>query len=775
MDSPLSPSTPFELALDIADLGSWDVDLTTGQVAWSRRHAAVQGYPEDLADPTFSHWQRRVHPDDVAAVTHAFEQARDTQSLFAVEHRVLRADTGELRWLALRGRFSYDEQGRAVRITGVSFDITDRKLAEERVRDSEARFYNMATHAPVMIWITEPDGRCSFLSDSWYAFTGQTAATGLGYGWLDAVHPDSREHAEAEFRAATRERRAFELEYRLRRHDGVYRWAIDAAAPRLSDRGEFLGFIGSVLDITPRKEAEQQLERRRAELQTMLDLLPVGIAIAHDSQAEQITVSPSLANLLRLAPGQNASLTGPASAQLRYRCERAGREIRGDELPMQRACRAGAQVRNEELDIVFDDGSRVPLLISASPLFDENGAVRGAIATHVDISALKETQHVLERADRQKDEFLAMLAHELRNPLAPIRYASQLLRASTAPATLDEIRKIVERQVAHMSRLLDDLLETSRITRGTLSLRREIVDLREVIEAAVDAARPLADKVDHAIRVRGMAHELPVDGDPTRLTQVLGNLLNNATRYTDPGGEIVVEASSTDDEVLVEVRDNGIGIPHDLQPRIFELFIQGDRQGRGGGGLGIGLALARQLVVMHGGTLEAFSDGPGRGSRFLVRLPRAPVAAADAAVRVDGPYSPPPPGGGQPRVLIVDDNQDAADSLVQVLRLAGYASQVAYDGSTALEIAAIARPAIVLLDLGLPDISGHEVARRIRAEPWGRATRLVAITGWGQEEDRRKSREAGFDEHLTKPVDPDRILRLLGDTSAGVRAPHSGR
>jgi CheY-like chemotaxis protein/two-component sensor histidine kinase len=369
-------------------------------------------------------------------------------------------------------------------------------------------------------------------------------------------------------------------------------------------------------------------------------------------------------------------------------------------------------------------------------------------------------------ADRRKDEFLATLAHELRNPLAPIRYASRLFRAGTPPDMVEDAGRMVERQLAHMSRLLDDLLDVSRITRGALELRREVLDLRSVVHAAVEAARPLAESVDHRLEVRLPSSALPVHGDVTRLTQAIGNLLNNATRYTDPGGLIVIEASATAAEVVVAVHDNGIGISRELLPRLFELFTQGDRSGRATSGLGIGLALARRLVELHGGQIEASSAGPGQGSRFTIRLPRATEVPA-IAQSVAAPERIAVLGATGMRVLIVDDNADAADSLAQLLQVYGYTTKVAYDGASALEIAGILRPAIVLLDLGLPDLSGHQVAQRMRTEPWGAAAKIIAVTGWGQESDRRKTSDAGFDEHLTKPVDPEVLLRLVAQATRG--------
>ncbi|MDB6104498.1 MAG: histidine kinase, partial [Gammaproteobacteria bacterium] len=316
--------------------------------------------------------------------------------------------------------------------------------------------------------------------------------------------------------------------------------------------------------------------------------------------------------------------------------------------------------------------------------------------------------------------------------------------------------------------LLDDLLDVSRISRGVLEIRREVLDLREVIESAVAAARPLAQAAQLRLEVTLQTMPLPVMGDATRLGQVLGNLLNNATKYGSPGGHISIVSELDDSEVTVRVRDDGIGMSADLIPRIFDLFVQAEPAGsRAAGGLGIGLSLARDLVHLHGGHIDAASDGLGRGSDFVVRLPRSAELPA-MTESVAQPEKVRALGASGVSVLVVDDNADAADALSRVLNLAGYQTRVAYEAAEALAIAASRHPDVVLLDIGLPDMSGHEVARRLRAEPWGAGMQLIAITGWGQEDDRRKSREAGFDEHLTKPVDPELLIGLLARSKRDV-------
>ena len=369
-------------------------------------------------------------------------------------------------------------------------------------------------------------------------------------------------------------------------------------------------------------------------------------------------------------------------------------------------------------------------------------------------------EEALRKADRRKDEFLAILAHELRNPLAPLRNSLAVLRLSGRDgATAQRVSEMMERQVDHMVRLVDDLLEVSRITSGKIELRRERVDLSLVVRNAVETSRPFMEEGGHELVVTMPAERLTVDGDLVRLSQIFANLLNNAAKYTDGGGRIALTAARDGQQVVISVRDTGTGIPVNMLPRVFELFTQVDSTaGRAHGGLGIGLTLVKSLVEMHGGSVEARSEGTGQGSEFVVRLPlNANVEAL--------PQSMARPAADEAwpsrRVLVVDDNRDAAESLAILLELLGVNAQVVNSGREALDAVVQQRPAVILLDLGMPGMDGYEVARRIRASPENQDLMLVALTGWGQEEDRRRTQLAGFDHHLTKPVDVPTLQLLL--------------
>jgi PAS domain S-box-containing protein len=377
------------------------------------------------------------------------------------------------------------------------------------------------------------------------------------------------------------------------------------------------------------------------------------------------------------------------------------------------------------------------------------------------VTELRRLQEVLHQSDRRKDEFLATLAHELRNPLAPILNALHIMRlAQDDRAAVEDARSIIERQVRHMVRLIDDLLDLSRITRGKIQLRMQPVELAQIIHSAVESSRPAIDAAGHMVELAVPAEPVVFMADPTRLAQVLLNLLNNAAKYTEPGGSIWVAAATDGDDLVISVRDSGIGIAAEILPTIFEMFAQADRAvERSQGGLGIGLSLVRGLVGLHDGTVTAHSPGPGQGSEFVVRLPVARVEPAEAA--------PGPLAGARPtparRVLLLDDNVDGVRSLETLLKLLGHQVAATHNGQDCLEKARTFKPEIVVLDIGLPGMNGYEVGRRLRQIPGLHKVPLVALTGWGKEEDRRKSMEAGFSAHLVKPVELPDLEALLAN------------
>ncbi len=415
---------------------------------------------------------------------------------------------------------------------------------------------------------------------------------------------------------------------------------------------------------------------------------------------------------------------------------------------------------------------RRPIEESAAPIRDADGEIAGAVLVFRDITERKRTENALIEADRRKDEFLAVLAHELRNPLAPLRTALHIVRiAGHDKAAVEQVWGMMERQVRQMVRLIDDLLDVSRITRNKLELRREPVRLEEVIEAALEMSAPTVARFNHRV-VLQVGPDLPmVDGDRARLVQVLDNLVTNAAKYSEPGGTITVIAGrGPDDTASILVKDTGLGIPADMLERIFEMFTQVDRTlERSRGGPGIGLTLVPRIVQLHGGQIVARSEGPGKGSEFEITLPAIAVAGDSPAAE---PGNAPTAAGGR-RIVVCDDNEDAAESLARMLRMLGHEVRLAFDGMECLAACEEFQPGIVLLDIGMPRMNGYDAARAIRARSWGQRMVLVAVTGWGQAEDRRRAFEAGFDHHVTKPADFDTLARLLHDAGLPAESLHA--
>lgn len=375
-------------------------------------------------------------------------------------------------------------------------------------------------------------------------------------------------------------------------------------------------------------------------------------------------------------------------------------------------------------------------------------------------AALREKEEALRASDRKKDDFLALLAHELRNPLAPIRNGLQVLRLTDDPEVRERSQQMMERQLGHMVRLIDDLLDVSRINRNKLTLQITQISLADAVSSAVETARPVIDAAGHELIMNLPAEPVRLDADLTRLAQVFANLLTNSAKYTERGGRIVLTGRCEGDTVVVSVQDSGIGIPVDYLRTIFDMFSQVDRSiERSTGGLGIGLALVKGLVEMHGGTVSAASEGPGRGSTFTVRLPTVPIRAEVSPDQQKGRSEF--HEGPKRRILVVDDNQDSAESMAEMLRLFGNEVDVAHDGVEAVERAGTFRPQLILMDVGMPRMNGLDATRHIREKPGGDEPTIIALTGWGQDSDRRLSKQAGCDGHLTKPVDIDELRRLL--------------
>lgn len=525
--------------------------------------------------------------------------------------------------------------------------------------------------------------------------------------------------------------------------------------------GRPAGILGLVFDSTQQVRTAAALDNMRSRLQALMNALPVGVSFSEDVSCHRITGNPTLLRQFDASGLDNLSASAPdaGASGRQVRFVRDGCEVRAEDLPLQRAVAENRVIDPVEMEVVLPNGRRWMAEITGAPVHDDAGKVVGGVAVTVDVTRRQHTETMLREADRRKDEFLATLAHELRNPLAPIRHAVEAMKqAPDNPDVLTQARCTIERQVMHMTRLIDDLIDISRIRRNTIELNRQALDISQVLTETIDSCRAYLDKAQHRLHLDLPPEPLPVSGDSVRLHQVFTNIVINACKYTPRGGNVSIVARREADEVVVTVRDDGIGIAADVLPAVFDLFLRIDNPSIVvADGLGIGLSLVKRFVDMHGGSVTASSDGPGRGTCLTVRLP-----ALEAGV---GPSRTPVPSLLAPtrcrRVLVVDDNEDGAESLAMLLQLSGHEAEVAFDGEQALSRLEHWMPDVILLDLGLPGMSGLDLCRAIRLRSPPERPLIVALTGRGHEDDRRRTVEAGFDAHVVKPVDPGMILKLI--------------
>ncbi len=677
-----------------------------------------------------------------------------------------------------------DAAGHVIGASKVARDITGRRKLEadillrarelqranERLRESEERLhlsqqvahigtFDWNIETGVNIWTPELEAMHG-LAPGGFSNT-QTA-------WENLLHPDDREAALRCVALALRTGQPGEGEWRVVWPNGAVHWIAARFQAFKNEAGQPVRLAGVNVDITERRQAEKKLRDSELRFRRFMEQLP-GLAWIKDRAGRYVYANDAAERAFGI---RVTELLGRTDREL-FPPETAARFEEHD----QRALDSEAGIQTIEA-LRHPDGTVHHSLVSKFPIAGREGEdiVVGGVA--IDITERKQYEDALADADRRKNEFLAMLAHELRNPLAPIRNALEIMRRvagseSSSPHSIDAAVAMMERQVGHMVRLVDDLLDVGRISRGKIELRRERVELASIVHHAVEAARPLCESMGHELTVTLPTEPIYLSADPIRLAQVVGNLLNNACKFTGNGGHIglTVERAGGENapaETVIRVRDDGIGIAADQLPRIFDLFtqVEGARV-RSAAGLGIGLTLARNLVELHGGTIEAHSDGLGQGSEFVVRLPilmeafRTPTEPGETGVAAVPSR----------RILVVDDNRDAAESLATLLQLNGHETRTVYDGVAAVEAAARFEPDVVLLDIGLPRLDGYEAGRRIRAQHRDKRLTLVALTGRGLGEDRRRSDEAGFDAHMVKPVEPDALMRMLselGPVRAGV-------
>ncbi|OON62962.1 diguanylate cyclase [Massilia sp. KIM] len=641
--------------------------------------------------------------------------------------------------------------------------LTERQRAESALMDARARLEATISAAELAVFTWEirsdrvsADARMATL----FGVAPQRADGAPIAAYLAAVHPDDMATVQANLAQAAAGR-AYHATFRIRQPGGGWRWAIARGQVERDPGGDPARLRGVVIDATRQFEAEQQLRQTEERYRTLFDSIDEGLCVAeilYDSAGQPCDYRFLEANPAFTKHTGLHDVVGRTARQLVPRLEQHWFDTYG------RVAATGEPVRfvNEvaELGRWYD--------VYAARV-DPPEARRVAIM-FTDITDRRRSEEALRKmaadlaeANRLKTEFLATLAHELRNPLAPIRSGLQLIRRAPDDAqAVARVHEIMERQLGHLVHLVDDLLDVARITRGQIQLKRERIDLAAVLQSAVETSMPQIEAARHHLDLRLPGEPLLLEADPTRLTQVVSNLLNNAARYTPRGGKIVLAAERDGAQAVIAVSDNGIGIPPDKLEDVFQMFTQvgqGQHPGGGAGGLGIGLSLVRSLVELHGGSVTAASAGTKAGSVFTVRLPigaagtapEAPAAPADAAA-VEGRGL---------TVLVVDDNRDAAETLSALLNLLGHSAPVANDGHQALRMLPGLQPQVVFLDLGMPGLSGYEVAAAIRADPRYAGLKLVALTGWGAEADRTRTAQAGFDMHLTKPATLDAIQEVL--------------
>ena len=620
----------LQFALAAGGMGTWNRNLRTQKSTWGSRMYEICGF-EPGAAVDVAAFEAHVHPDDLPGVKRAIDQTLETGAEYRHEFRFLRPD-GQMIWLHARGGVRRDAHGTPTHLVGINFDITERKQAEQKLRESEERFRLLAENVDQVFWFLELEPeRVIYVSPAFEQLWGAPANHLYENPrlWVESIHREDRSNVERAFENwVAGKAETYDVEFRIfLPKDGEVRW--------INDRGIVIGF----------------------------------------------------------RDGRPYKLSG--------------------------------------------------------------------IAT--DITERKRVEKERREADRRKDEFIATLAHELRNPLAPIRNVVSLLQLQESPdPNVRRARDVISRQIDHLTRLIDDLLDVSRITSDKLELRKERVNLAEVVNVAVESSHPLIDQHHHKLSILLPGQPIYLHADKVRLAQVIMNLLSNAAKYTPEGGRIKLSAEHHGAEVAVRVEDNGIGIAPDQLAQIFDMFYQANRSYEQlHGGLGIGLTLARRLVEMHGGRVEAHSAGSNQGSEFVIRLP---ILAEELRQQKEA-ASAQTTRGAVHRILVVDDYGESAETLAELLRLAGHEVRVAHDGLKAVQVAEDFRPAVVLLDIGMPKLNGYEAARKIREQPWGKNMVLIAVTGWGQEKDRNQSREAGFDAHLLKPVDYSELSKLIGSVS----------
>ena len=716
----------------------------------------------DITEPNSSWLDRFIPKSDHLLVTKTVAEALRNKQKFELEHRVLRLD-GTTGWTFSRAIPVLDEAGNVSEWFGAASDVSERKSTEGELQDIRSRMEAALEAGAIGTWAWDvPNDR--FYADASLAKIFALPPEGVrGAPIADlmrSIHPADVDRVSALVTCALEFGSRYEADYRVTDGNGGWRWVSARGIVQQDSDGRAVRFPGVVIDVTERKRAEEELLQLRADSERRTRLYEAVLSSTPDfAYVWGLDHRFMYANegLLKVWGRSWDEAIGKNCLELGYEPWHAAMHDREIE-----EVRRTKQPLRGEVPFVGTAGRRIYdyLLV---PVIGADGEVEAVAGTTRDVTERQAMEQELREQDRKKDDFIALLAHELRNPLAPIRNGLQVLRLAAGDAdALLKAREIMERQLAHMVRLIDDLLDVSRINRNKMELRETRLSLSEVVASSVETARPILDSAGHNLSVKLPDNPVSLNGDLTRLSQVFSNLLTNSAKYTPPGGKVWLTATIRDKNVEISVRDSGIGIPAEALPKIFDMFSQVNRPvERNTGGLGIGLALVKVLVEMHGGTVAAASDGPNLGSTFTVTLP----VTADT----DGTRQPEHEhlhGSTGQRVLVVDDNRDGADSMASMLRLLGNEVETAHDGLEAFIVAEKHRPDLILMDIGMPRRNGLDATRQIREAPWGRDILVIALTGWGQDTDRDRTKEAGCDGHLVKPVTLNDLERVLAESRA---------
>ncbi|HYW50601.1 MAG TPA: PAS domain S-box protein [Gemmatimonadaceae bacterium] len=757
----------LRLALDAGQMATWDWNVETGALVWSAQHFRILGLSVLQDEPTFELFLSRVHADDRDRIAGLIDDVLTIGGEFNHEYRVL-GRNDETRWVMARGRV--ERETRTTRFYGVMLDITERVTVEAALRQNATLFSKIIEQAPGGVYVVDSELRIVALNRGARPVFANVGPV-LGHSLVEVLSQMWGEKTGRELSAVFAETLRTGERYMapdfadLRADIGemqVYEWETQRVT--LPD-GQY-GVVCYFIDVTERHRTEVTLRDNDQRMRLATEATAVGIW-EWNLKSNRIRWDAQMFRTYGMTPTDDGYVDYDT-----WKARVNPEELRVQEELLRDLIARGEGHSAREFRIRrLDDNQLRTVRAVETVRIGSDGEPDWVVGTNLDITDRKRDEQALRDADRRKDEFLATLAHELRNPLAPMRAAAQMLHLTNAEQPqMRWATDVIDRQIKQMIRLIDDLMDVSRINQGKVDLKRELVSLASVLQGAVETSRPLIDENHHRLSVTMPAAGVMVDGDLTRLSQVFLNLLNNAAKYTERGGHIELRAEQQKGDIVVSVRDSGIGIPADALPNIFGMFSQVEGAlSRSHGGLGIGLFLVRRLVEMHGGTVSVSSDGIGCGSEFVVRLPIVVEAETGGnGTRPAGLLGALPESSL--RILIVDDNRDAAESLERLLSMMGNTTRAVHDGESAIALVPAFDPHVVLLDVGLPRMNGYDVARAIRSLPCSGNTVLVAVTGWGQAEDKRRSADAGFDHHLVKPVEPSTLLQILAGVAIMSRA-----